>query len=34
MTFVRTAARVAELIGLVQEAGLSRIGFVTEAVPR
>ncbi len=26
--------RVAELIGLVQEAGLSRIGFVTEAVGR
>jgi biopolymer transport protein TolR len=26
--------RVAELIGLVQEAGLSRIGFVTEAPPR
>ncbi len=26
--------RVAELIGLVQEAGLSRVGFVTEAAPR
>jgi biopolymer transport protein ExbD/biopolymer transport protein TolR len=26
--------RVAELIGLVQEAGLSRIGFVTEAAAR
>jgi biopolymer transport protein ExbD/biopolymer transport protein TolR len=26
--------RVAELIGLVQDAGLSRIGFVTEAPPR
>jgi len=26
--------RVAELIGLVQEAGLSRIGFVTEAASR
>ena len=25
--------RVAELIGAVQDAGLSRIGFVTEAVP-
>jgi len=25
--------RVAELIGLVQDAGLSRIGFVTEAAP-
>ena len=25
---------VAELIGLVQEAGLSRIGFVTEAAPK
>jgi biopolymer transport protein ExbD/biopolymer transport protein TolR len=25
--------RVAEVIGLVQEAGLSRIGFVTEAAP-
>jgi biopolymer transport protein ExbD/biopolymer transport protein TolR len=24
--------RVAELIGLVQEAGLSRVGFITEAV--
>ena len=26
--------RVAELIGLVQEAGLSRIGFVTQAPPK
>jgi biopolymer transport protein TolR len=26
--------RVAELIGLVQQGGLSRIGFVTEAPPR
>ncbi len=26
--------RVAELIGLLQDAGLSRIGFVTEAPPR
>jgi len=26
--------KVAELIGLVQEAGLSRIGFVTEAGPK
>jgi biopolymer transport protein TolR len=26
--------RVAELIGLVQDAGLSRIGFVTETAPR
>jgi biopolymer transport protein ExbD len=26
--------RVAELIGLVQKAGLSRIGFVTDPVPR
>ena len=26
--------RVAELIGLVQDAGLTRIGFVTEAPPR
>ncbi len=26
--------RVAELIGLVQDAGLSRIGFVTDAPPR
>ena len=26
--------RVAELMGLVQEAGLSRIGFVTEAGPK
>ena len=26
--------RVAELIGLVQEAGLSRVGFVTEAAPK
>ena len=26
--------RVAELIGLVQDAGLSRIGFVTQAPPR
>jgi biopolymer transport protein ExbD len=26
--------RVAELIGWVQDAGLSRIGFVTEAAPR
>jgi biopolymer transport protein ExbD/biopolymer transport protein TolR len=26
--------RVAELIGLVQEAGLTRVGFVTEAAPR
>ena len=25
--------RVAELIGLVQDAGLSRVGFVTEAAP-
>jgi biopolymer transport protein TolR len=25
--------RVAELIGLVQDAGLSRIGFITEAAP-
>jgi biopolymer transport protein ExbD/biopolymer transport protein TolR len=25
--------RVAEMIGLVQDAGLSRIGFVTEALP-
>ncbi len=25
--------QVAELIGLVQDAGLSRIGFVTEAAP-
>ena len=26
--------RIAELIGLVQDGGLSRIGFVTEATPR
>ena len=26
--------RVAELIGLLQDAGLSRVGFVTEAPPR
>jgi len=26
--------RIAELIGLVQDGGLSRIGFVTEAAPR
>ncbi len=26
--------RIAELIGLVQEGGLSRIGFVTETTPR
>ena len=26
--------RVAELIGLVQDAGLSRIGFVTESAPK
>ena len=26
--------RVAELIGLIQDAGLSRIGFVTEAAPK
>jgi biopolymer transport protein ExbD/biopolymer transport protein TolR len=26
--------RVAEVIGLIQDAGLSRVGFVTEAAPR
>jgi biopolymer transport protein ExbD len=26
--------RVAELIGLVQDGGLSRIGFVTDGAPR
>jgi biopolymer transport protein ExbD/biopolymer transport protein TolR len=28
-----TYGRVAELIGVVQEGGLSRVGFVTEAAP-